>query len=56
MEKIFAIPVFVNEFTLTISNRGYASLLGVTAFYCTFIVICNLLVDIIYVFMNQELS
>ncbi|NLL30284.1 MAG: ABC transporter permease [Clostridiales bacterium] len=56
VEKIFAIPGLGNEFTLTISNRDYTSLLGVTAFYCTFIVICNLLVDIIYVFIDPRIK
>ena len=48
IEKIFAIPGLGNEFTLTITNRDYTALLGVLAFYCTFIVICNLVVDLLY--------
>lgn len=56
VEKIFAIPGLGNEFTTTITNRDYTSLLGVTVFYCTLIVICNLLVDIIYVLIDPRIK
>ena len=56
VEKIFAIPGLGNEFTTTITNRDYTSLLGVTAFYCTLIVVCNLLVDIIYVLIDPRIK
>ena len=56
VEKIFAIPGLGNEFTLSITNRDYTSLLGVTAFYCTLVVVCNLLVDIIYVLIDPRIK
>lgn len=56
VEKIFAIPGLGNEFTTTITNRDYTSLLGVTVFYCTLIVVCNLLVDIIYVLIDPRIK
>lgn len=56
VEKIFAIPGLGNEFTLSITNRDYTSLLGVTAFYCTLIVICNLLVDVVYVLIDPRIK
>lgn len=56
VEKIFAIPGLGNEFTLTITNRDYTSLLGVLAFYCTLIVVCNLLVDIVYVLIDPRIK
>lgn len=56
VEKIFAIPGLGNEFTLSITNRDYTSLLGVTAFYCTLIVVCNLLVDIVYVLIDPRIK
>ena len=56
VEKIFAIPGLGNEFTLSITNRDYTSLLGFTAFYCTLIVICNLLVDIVYVLIDPRIK
>ena len=56
VEKIFAIPGLGNEFTLTITNRDYTALLGVLAFYCTFIVICNLIVDLLYVVVDPRIK
>lgn len=56
VEKIFAIPGLGNEFTLSITNRDYTSLLGVTAFYCTLVVVCNLLVDIVYVLIDPRIK
>lgn len=56
VEKIFAIPGLGNEFTLSITNRDYTSLLGVTAFYCTLIVMSNLIVDIIYVLIDPRIK
>ena len=54
--KIFAIAGLGNEFTLTITNRDYTALLGVLAFYCTFIVICNLVVDLLYVVVDPRIK
>lgn len=56
VEKIFAIPGLGNEFTLSITNRDYTSLLGVTTFYCTLVVVCNLLVDIVYVLIDPRIK
>ena len=56
IEKIFGIPGLGNEFTTTITNRDYTALLGVLAFYCTFIVVCNLVVDIVYVIIDPRIK
>ena len=32
------------------------ALLGVLAFYCTFIVICNLVVDLLYVLVDPRIK
>lgn len=48
VEKIFAIPGLGNEFVLSVTNRDYSALLGITVFYCTLIIVCNLIVDILY--------
>lgn len=56
VEKIFHIPGLGNEFTLSITNRDYTSLLGITAFFCTLIVVCNLLVDVVYVLIDPRIK
>ncbi|MGL4450059.1 MAG: ABC transporter permease [Sarcina sp.] len=48
VEKMFAIPGLGNEFVLSVGNRDYTALLGITVFYCTLIIVCNLIVDILY--------
>ena len=48
VEKIFAIPGLGREFVNTISNRDYTVIMGVTVFYSSILIICNLLVDLLY--------
>lgn len=56
VEKIFVIPGLGNEFVSTITNRDYTALLGVVVFFCILIVICNLLVDILYVIIDPRIK
>ena len=56
VEKIFVIPGLGNEFVSTITNRDYTALLGVVVFFCTLIVVCNLLVDILYVIIDPRIK
>ncbi|MGG7077742.1 ABC transporter permease [Clostridium sardiniense] len=56
VEKIFVIPGLGNEFVSTITNRDYTALLGVVVFFCTLIVVCNLLVDILYVVIDPRIK
>lgn len=56
VEKIFGIAGLGNEFTSTITNRDYTAILGVLTFYCTFIVICNLVVDLLYVVVDPRIK
>ncbi|WP_194190602.1 ABC transporter permease [Clostridium chrysemydis] len=56
VEKIFVIPGLGNEFVSTITNRDYTALLGVVVFFCTLIVVCNLIVDILYVVIDPRIK
>lgn len=56
VEKIFAIPGLGNEFVLSVTNRDYSALLGVTVFYCTLLIVCNLCVDILYGFIDPRIK
>lgn len=63
IERIFAIPGLGQYYVISISNRDYTLILGMTLFYAAFIVSINLLVDIVYCFidpririMNKEVS
>ena len=56
VEKIFAIPGLGNQFVQTVLGRDYTMLLGVVIFYSTLIVVCNLVVDILYVFIDPRIK
>ncbi|MGL5416868.1 MAG: ABC transporter permease [Clostridium sp.] len=56
VEKIFGIPGLGNEFVSTITNRDYSMLLGVLVFFSTLIVVCNLIVDIMYVVIDPRIK
>ncbi|MFZ5754047.1 MAG: ABC transporter permease, partial [Bacillota bacterium] len=55
IEKIFAIPGLGQHFVTSIGNRDYTVILGTTVFYATFMVLMNLLVDIIYGFIDPRI-
>lgn len=56
VEKIFAIPGLGREFVTTIGNRDYTTILGVTIFYSALLIICNLIVDIMYVIIDPRIK
>lgn len=56
VEKIFAIPGLGREFVTTITNRDYTVIMGVTIFYSALLIICNLLVDILYVVIDPRIK
>ena len=55
VEKIFAIPGLGQHFVMSIGNRDYTMILGTTIFYATFLVFMNLVVDIIYCFIDPRI-
>jgi oligopeptide transport system permease protein len=55
IEKIFAIPGLGQHFVNSISNRDYTTILGVTVFYATFLVLMNLIVDIVYKYIDPRI-
>lgn len=56
VEKIFAIPGLGREFVNTISNRDYTVIMGVTVFYSSILIICNLLVDLLYGIIDSRIK
>ncbi|GKU23350.1 ABC transporter permease [Clostridium folliculivorans] len=56
VESIFGIPGLGREFVTSISNRDYTEIMGLTIFYCAFLVICNLIVDILYGFVDPRIK
>ncbi|WP_296827814.1 ABC transporter permease [uncultured Megasphaera sp.] len=56
VETIFAIPGLGRHFVTSIYNRDYTVILGITIFYSFLIMMMNLLVDIIYPFLDPRIT
>ncbi|HMM19761.1 MAG TPA: ABC transporter permease [Selenomonadales bacterium] len=56
VESIFAIPGLGRYFVMSIYNRDYTTILGVTILDATMLVVFNFLVDIAYVFLDPRIK
>lgn len=56
VESLFGIPGLGREFVQSISNRDYSTTLGVTVFFCAFLIIANFIVDILYVVIDPRIK
>jgi oligopeptide transport system permease protein len=56
IERIFAIPGLGREFVVSIFNRDYMVIMGVTIFYAALIVLFNLAVDIAYTLVDPRIK
>lgn len=56
VEQIFAIPGLGKWFVLSITNRDYTVILGVTIFYSLFLLIMNFIVDILYAVIDPRIK
>ena len=54
--KVFSIPGLGRYFVNAIGDRDYAVTLGLTIFVGAMIIICNLVVDIIYAFVDPRVK
>jgi oligopeptide transport system permease protein len=56
IERIFAIPGLGRHFITSIYNRDYTVILGLTIFYAAFILVMNLLVDLLYAVVDPRIK
>lgn len=56
VEQIFGIPGLGTYFVTSIQNRDYTMISGVTVFYSTFLIIINLVIDILYGFVDPRIK
>ena len=56
VEKIFTIPGLGHEFVTAITSRDYPLIMGTTIFLATFLIIMNVVVDIVYVFVDPRIK
>jgi len=55
LETVFQIPGLGREFVTSASNRDYTLVLGLVVLYTVFIVVMNLVVDVVQVWLNPRL-
>ncbi len=55
IEQIFNIPGIGKEFVESVTNRDYNLLIGVTIIYSTFLVAGNILVDVMYTWLDPRI-
>lgn len=56
VEYIFAVPGLGRWFVLSITNRDYTVILGVTVFYSAFLMLMNFIVDLIYTAIDPRIK
>ena len=56
VEKLFAIPGIGKYFVQSVGDRDYNIILGITVFFGIFVVICNIVVDVLYVIIDPRVK
>lgn len=56
IEKIFALPGMGQHFVTSITNRDYTTILGITIFYATFLVVMIFVVDMFYLIIDPRIK
>jgi oligopeptide transport system permease protein len=56
IETIFQIPGLGREFVNSAFNRDYTMILGTVILYASLIILCNLIVDVVQVWLNPKLK
>lgn len=56
IEQIFALPGIGRHFVLSITNRDYTAIMGITIFYAALLMIMILIVDILYVWLDPRIK
>ncbi len=56
IEQIFALPGIGRHFVLSISNRDYTTIMGITIFYACFLMLMILIVDMLYLIIDPRIK
>jgi len=56
IEQIFALPGIGRHFVLSISNRDYTTIMGITIFYAAFLMVMILIVDLMYMLLDPRIK
>lgn len=55
VETLFSVPGIGAEFVTSVSNRDYTMIMALTIFYGAFIIICNIITDLITALMDPRI-
>ena len=55
VEQVFGVPGIGRFLVTAATNRDYTLVLGITIFYSAMIIILNLLVDLLYAFLDPRI-
>jgi oligopeptide transport system permease protein len=55
IERIFALPGIGQYYVNSVSNRDYSVTMGLTVLYSTIVIVANLVVDILYAFLDPRI-
>lgn len=56
VEQIFGVPGLGTFFVTSIQNRDYTTILGVTIFYSFLLIALNLIIDVLYAFIDPRIK
>lgn len=56
IEQIFALPGIGRHFVLSIINRDYTAIMGITIFYAAFLMIVIFIVDLVYLWLDPRIK
>lgn len=56
VENVFAVPGLGKHFVISIYNRDYTVILGLTAFYSVFLIAMNIVVDLMYTILDPRIK
>ncbi|HEV7345621.1 MAG TPA: ABC transporter permease [Devosia sp.] len=55
IEQIFALPGIGRQFVLSITNRDYTAIMGITIFYAAILMVMILIVDLLYMWLDPRI-
>ena len=56
IEQIFALPGIGRHFVLSITNRDYTAIMGITIFYAALLMVMILVVDLLYLWLDPRIK
>lgn len=56
IEQIFALPGIGRQFVLSITNRDYTAIMGITIFYAAVLMVMILIVDLLYAVLDPRIK